>query len=1007
MPPTPADGNRSRDRKPRHVWVGGVVVCLGLLYMGLQILFVQPYLWPAGHGIRVRGDSRFIGASGDQARLLARPPAPDPLRGGIAVAGVAPESPGRVAGVQVSDQILEVRQPATGQTVDLRPLAAGDPATVLRSWRAAYWLELRGPLVLALERGAASEKVTLERPAAVSSPRAVLVAWARQHVGMMAQICVFILSAAVLLALRTTSMTATLAAVALALCGVGGGGPLSGAEQTLPAGLRELMTMFGWLAAPIAFPLVGLAIAYFPHKAAVLDRWPWLHGLPFLAAAPMIALGLGTAAYLAGADAFEPAAAWDAAHPGIYFGSFAAALGVNVLAIGEGILRYRRNPDAAERRRIRIVVWTAVPGVFAYAIKEGLPIVALLLTGSELRFGWLLRALLQVLVLLPAFGLTVAVAVHRVLAPRVVLRRSIQYALARNTLTLLTLLPVAALAVSLITQRDMTIGMIIAGAPGFYIVTIGLLVVMLRYRDRARTWLDERFFRQEYDARKILLSLATRVRFETDPNDLSALVVGQIDEALHPKTTAILVGGLEEGSLTPVSVLHGSAESLPAGGGLVTMLRWSDEPLEIYLDDPRSPAHRLPQDEQEWLECTGAVLIVPVVARDRSLIAIMALGEKRSEERYTAEDRELLGSIAGQMALGFDVARLRQRATSVDAGAALPGPAMATASEAGLGLPTPVMQCPRCGRCEDASVGTCPEDGTRLVRMGAIPRVVDNKYRIEQLLGRGGMGSVYRARDVRLDRDVALKLVRVDLLGHAEARRRFRREAQIVARLQHPAIVAIFDYGTLTDGGAYLVMELVRGEDLRRLLTREARLPRERVQRLMSAICDAIESAHREGVLHRDLKPENVLMPSAGTEVKVLDFGVAKLLAPDLEGVQTETSTSLTMDGVIVGTPAYMAPEQLRGEALDSRTDVFSLGVMTFEMLTGELPFGKGPLADIVLRQAQGPPGLQVLDPSLPDDLERAVQAALEVDRNRRPATPAAFARLLQKAVIATRASAT
>ena len=180
-------------------------------------------------------------------------------------------------------------------------------------------------------------------------------------------------------------------------------------------------------------------------------------------------------------------------------------------------------------------------------------------------------------------------------------------------------------------------------------------------RERARQWLDQRFFREEYDARKILLSLASRVRFETDPADLATMVVNQLDEALHPQMTAILVSGIDEGRLSPVTVLHGSAESLPLDGGLVSMLRWSDEPLEIVLSDPRSPARRLPPEEREWLECTGAVLLVPVVGQDRELIAVIALGERRSEEAYTSEDRQLLASIAAQMALGFDVARLRRR----------------------------------------------------------------------------------------------------------------------------------------------------------------------------------------------------------------------------------------------------------------------------------------------------------------------------------------------------------
>jgi hypothetical protein len=443
--------------------------------------------------------------------------------------------------------------------------------------------------------------------------------------------------------------------------------------------------------------------------------------------------------------------------------------------------------------------------------------------------------------------------------------------------------------------------------------------------------------------------------------------------------------------------MHGSAEPLPLEGGLVSMLRWSDEPLEIVLSDPRSPARRLPPNEREWLECTGAVLLVPVVGQDRSLIAVIALGERRSEEAYTAEDRELLASIAAQMALGFDVVRLRRRVgrdTQDDADRTRIATAVVPPVE-------PMMECPRCGRCEEAGVSQCPSDGTTMRIVPSVPRTVDNKYRIEQLLGRGGMGAVYRARDMRLDRLVALKVVRAELLGDAEARHRFRREAQIVARLQHPSIVSVYDYGTFPDGGAYLVMELVRGEDLRHLLQREGRLDAAQSMQILTAVCSAIGAAHREGVLHRDLKPENILLPGGGVAAKVLDFGVAKRViegpAQEGEEAKTEAHTALTTAGTVIGTPAYMAPEQFKAVEADARTDVFSLGVVAYEMLSGELPFGRGTLADVVLAQARGVP-------SMPTDLvpaaaERAIRSALDADRDRRPPTPQAFATMLSAAL--------
>jgi len=786
--------------------------------------------------------------------------------------------------------------------------------------------------------------------------------------------------------------------LALAFSAVGGGGPLLGAELQIPL-VQPVLTVFAWIASPLAFPSIALAILYFPTRSRLLERHPWLHALPILAAAPLLGPALATALYLAGADSVRSLAVWDATHPTVYYAAFATALAINLVAVAEGAYRYRFNHDANERRRVRMALYTTVPGVLAYAIRDGIPIVAQLFDTDGPEYRGAIRVILDGLVLLPAFGLVYAVGVAHVLGPRVVLRRSLQYALANRSLTVLIFLPALALLFSLVQERNRTLAEIVTSSSALYALLIIASAATFMNRERARQWLDQRFFREEYDARKILLSLASRVRFETDPDDLATMVVNQIDEALHPLMTAILVSGIDEGRLTPVTVLHGSAEPLPLGGGLVSMLRWSDDPLDIVLNDPRSPARRLPPGEREWLECTGAVLLVPVVGQDRSLIAVIALGERRSEEAYTAEDRQLLASIAAQMALGFDVVRLRRRVSRETQDDGEPTRIAAAAPV------EPMMECPRCGRCEEAGVAQCPSDGTAMRPVPSVPRTVDNKYRIEQLLGRGGMGAVYRARDMRLDRFVALKVVRAELLGDPEARRRFRREAQIVARLQHPSIVAVYDYGTFPDGGAYLVMELVRGEDLRHVLQREGRLDSAESLQILTAVCAAIGAAHREGVLHRDLKPENILLPGGGAPAKVLDFGVAKLVVDnppkDTPADATQAQTALTSAGMIIGTPAYMAPEQFHAVDADARTDVFSLGVLAYEMLSGVLPFGRGTLADVVLAQSRGVPPMP---PNLvPAGAERAIRAALDADPDRRPATPQAFATMLSAGLDAER----
>jgi tRNA A-37 threonylcarbamoyl transferase component Bud32 len=755
--------------------------------------------------------------------------------------------------------------------------------------------------------------------------------------------------------------------------------------------IAPILTVFAWMAAPLAFPIIALAILHFPSRSPLIVARPWLQAVPFMAAAPMIVPSLGTALYLCGVDSLVEVAAWDATHPEIFYAAAAVAMLLNLLVLLEGVFRYRSNDDANERRRIRMALYTAVPGVLAYTLKDGGSILASVTDTAAPMYPWPVLAVLQVFVLLPAFGLVYAVGVARVLGPRTVLRKSLQYALASRTLTVVTLVPVAALVYSLARDRELTIREVVTGSSGVYLGLLAASIAAFRYRERARVSLDRRFFREEYDAREILMSLATRVRLETNPADVASTVVQRIDAALHPESVAILVSGIEDGRLTPVSVLHRPIEGLPLDGGLASMLRWSNEPLDIFLRDPRSPARRLPRDEQEWLERSGIVLLVPVLGQDGALIAIITLGGRRSEDAYTDEDRQLLAGIAAQMALGFDVARLRRPALSI-----------ASSDTTRLLTPEAMRECPKCGRCEGATVALCPSDGSTLAPVPFVPRVIDNKYRLDQLLGRGGMGAVYRARDMRLDRLVAIKVVRAELLGDPDARGRFRREAQIVARLQHPSIVAIYDYGTLANGGAYIVMELVRGEDLRRVLSREGRLEPTRAATILTNVCGAIEAAHREGVLHRDLKPENILLPGSGSEVKVLDFGVAKLIGDEATDAASDASTAdaatiRTTAGMIVGTPAYMAPEQLHGGTTDARTDVFSLGVIAYEMFSGRLPFGRGTLAEVTLAQARGASALAL--PDVSPAMERAVRAALQLDADRRPATPQAFAHLLNAAV--------
>nr|MBP6820574.1 serine/threonine protein kinase [Acidobacteriota bacterium] len=230
--------------------------------------------------------------------------------------------------------------------------------------------------------------------------------------------------------------------------------------------------------------------------------------------------------------------------------------------------------------------------------------------------------------------------------------------------------------------------------------------------------------------------------------------------------------------------------------------------------------------------------------------------------------------------------------------------------------------CRACHRCFGDGVEFCLFDQTATREVESLPLLVEGKYRLEQLIAHGGMGSVYRATHLSLDRAVAIKILRAEFLSDATARERFNREARAAARLKHPNIVSVYDSGHLPNGSAYLVMELIEGRSLREEMqahaSRLGQMRPERAVAILSQVCAGIEAAHRLGIIHRDLKPDNVMIeaPGYGIErVLVLDFGIAKLALPE-NG--EHTWKGLTDENMIVGTPKYISPEQCTGQAVDA-----------------------------------------------------------------------------------------
>jgi len=281
-----------------------------------------------------------------------------------------------------------------------------------------------------------------------------------------------------------------------------------------------------------------------------------------------------------------------------------------------------------------------------------------------------------------------------------------------------------------------------------------------------------------------------------------------------------------------------------------------------------------------------------------------------------------------------------------------------------------------------------PEETPLASRLG---QALGDAYTIEGEIGRGGMGVVYRARDERLQRRVAIKVLPPELAFQDEIRQRFMREAQTAARLSHPHIVPI--HGVDEGGGlVYFVMGLVDGESLGARIKRRGHLPAEEVRRIMKETADALSAAHAFSVVHRDIKPDNILLEGTRGRVMVTDFGIAKALSAAGSGA------TLTGAGVAIGTPAYMSPEQAAGEReIDGRSDVYSLGIVAYQMVTGELPFQAPTVAGILMKQITEPaPMVTLKRPDVPEDLALAISRCLEKDPENRWPTADALRRALE-----------
>jgi serine/threonine protein kinase len=277
----------------------------------------------------------------------------------------------------------------------------------------------------------------------------------------------------------------------------------------------------------------------------------------------------------------------------------------------------------------------------------------------------------------------------------------------------------------------------------------------------------------------------------------------------------------------------------------------------------------------------------------------------------------------------------------------------------------------------------------------SVPQIIANNLRIEAMLGRGGMGTVYRATHLTLDRVVAVKVINPEVAMNTDVMQRFSREARLMAKLRHPRAAMIYDSGTLPDGRLFIVMEYVEGTTLADILKRDGKLPFKKAVDIAASVCDVLSEAHSLGIIHRDLKPANIMLNNRG--VFVLDFGIAKMLNMDnAESMRL----SMTGHGLLVGTPFYMSPEQCLGEPVTERSDLYSLGALLFETITSRPPFNDEVLSAIIIKHATvEAPRIEEFAPQIPPALANVINKLLSKKPEDRPETAAVAKAMLEASV--------
>jgi len=599
------------------------------------------------------------------------------------------------------------------------------------------------------------------------------------------------------------------------------------------------------------------------------------------------------------------------------------------------------------------------------------------------------------------FTTTYSVLVHRVLDVRLIVRKAMQYALARYTVLLATILPFLSLTLYIYDHRQETVVDLIAGRRPLGLLGASILgIVMLQVRQRVFNAVDKRFFREQYDARIVLSKLLDRSRQVDSPEELSRLLNQEIDTAFHLESVAVLTTRVRTGelvSLDPTRIVR----SLSLSSAVAAYLESSPDAVDVDFEDAKSPLRRFPIQDKQWLVDSNAHLLFPLIGSNGALVGVLVLGAKRSELPFSKEDRLLLGAIAASSALTIENRLIR---SSPAVGPLTYSSAFASVQDREPGTPDDVaMECPECRILSLPTSSNCPQCGD-ILRLGSVPYILNGKFRLDRRVGAGAMGVVYKASDLALGRKVAIKtLPRMS----PEFSTRLRREARAMAAVTHPNLALIFGVESWL-GTPMLVFEYLDGGTLASRLSQKS-LTVEDALELGIVLADVLSRAHRAGILHRDIKPSNIgytedMIP------KLLDFGLAKIIDDsrrEKTARQPGQSVQSTVAGSMVstqsssgqwwGTPCYLSPEAVFGKPPTVGFDLWSLVMLLYESIAGRNPVIGSTVSETMVLITRGAiADIREFAPLCPESVAVFFKSALSKDLKRRPATSEQLRRELQ-----------